>query len=151
MFWPEHKCKQCGECCRKKLLVGKEKVILNIYCAALDLDTKKCMMYPWRHTASGRAMRGGHACLKIWQMLWRGVCPRSCAYVKWYHRAWVFDPAQLRFVTPAEWATFLAQAANLRRIIKEFVEKKMVIEKTFKENWAEQVFKEGGEEDANQD
>jgi uncharacterized cysteine cluster protein YcgN (CxxCxxCC family) len=115
----ESTCNQCGECCRLKVKVGDRKVLLNIYCPALDLDTKTCMMYDWRHTERGKELRGGSECATMMLGLWRGLFPSTCAYVKRLHPTHDYDESKLGLVPWAIWADTLARVSRMRKRIKE--------------------------------
>ena len=117
----ESPCNQCGECCRIKVQAYGRKIALNIYCPALDLDTKRCMMYEWRHTAKGRALRGGSRCHRTWYGLWLGLFPKSCAYRRWWHRGWVYDKSKLGLVPWRVWADTLVVTSRMRKRIKDAV------------------------------
>ena len=114
------RCHRCAECCRIGVLISGRKRRLDLYCPALDLDTKRCMMYDWRHTAKGKAMRGGSECAKTWSGVWRGLFPRGCGYVRWYHPAWDTSVTKVGVLPLQIWSDTLASTSRLRAKIKEY-------------------------------
>lgn len=142
IFYRDHKCQRCGECCRLKAMVGGEKVILNIYCPGLDLESKECMMYEWRQTKWGKKLRGGRECAKVWSGIWRGLYPSTCAYTRWYHPVLDYDEGMLGLVPMDQWSRLLAQTTALRKVVKLAAEYKAAA-KMFAENSGSR--KEGAE------
>ena len=115
-------CHQCGECCRLKWTDGRRNVILNIWCPCYDPATRRCLVYSWRHTEQAKALRGGRECATTRWGVWRGLFPKGCAYVKWYHPHSEYDPSRIGLVPLGQWSAILARVAVLRRMVEELVQ-----------------------------
>ena len=122
MLYPEQKCHRCGECCRLKVKIGKRRVVLNLYCPAMDVSSKACMIYDWRHRKRARELRGGRDCVSVWKGLWRGLYPKSCAYVRWYHPHSEYEQKKTGLISWKAFADILASTNAMRRRIKQACE-----------------------------
>ena len=121
LLCPESRCRGCADCCRVKVVSGDRIVATNLYCPGLDLETRRCMMYGWRHTELGERLRGGFDCVGAWKGVWGGWYPRHCAYVRWYHPVKCgYDGDRLGWVvSDGLWADLFALTTRLRKRVKE--------------------------------
>ena len=70
----KRKCKACGECCAF-LIDTREK----IYCPALDLETRRCMIFDRRMELSADLC--GFQCGRIDRQIARREAPEGCALI----------------------------------------------------------------------
>ena len=77
----ESLCRKCSECCRVRIIWNGQGVLLDIYCPALNQETKLCRIYPWRHDNLAFVLMGGHPCLSTDQALSLRYLPDDCPYV----------------------------------------------------------------------
>lgn len=71
----EEKCRRCGRCCYEKIEYEGDVIYTDIPCEYLDLQTRRCAVYPHRHQA-----RPGCAPLTD-ATLRQGILPADCPYV----------------------------------------------------------------------
>lgn len=70
----DSKCKKCGRCCARKVIVGDRVFYTAHYCPYLDLETKLCTVYERRHEINPH-------CLTVEEGIRLGVFPADCPYV----------------------------------------------------------------------
>jgi len=71
----EARCRRCGRCCYKKIIIGQTVFYTPFPCRFLDVETKLCSVYDRR-----RSMNPG--CLTVPEGIARGVFPADCPYVQ---------------------------------------------------------------------
>ena len=71
----EAKCRRCGRCCYKKIIVLDTVFYTPFPCRFLDIETRLCTVYERRHEANP-------GCLSVEAGIERGVFPADCPYVE---------------------------------------------------------------------
>ena len=119
----EDKCRRCGECCRIKLdIPGHGRIIMDMYCPCLDLETKECLVYDTRNDADVSTLRES-PCLPIEAALLMSEAPCTCAYAKVGCSNPCYDEARVELVSPEirmYWKIWLAiKRWRIRRYMKK--------------------------------
>jgi uncharacterized cysteine cluster protein YcgN (CxxCxxCC family) len=76
----EEVCNNCGNCCRLKAMLNGEVYVADDYCPGLNLVTKRCRVYGFRHSRVARWLTG-QVCQSIEQSLANGTQPQTCMYI----------------------------------------------------------------------
>ena len=118
----EARCRRCGSCCRESGIIDSgERIILDIYCPALDPETRLCMIYEHRHTKSAWHLRGDRPCLAVWIGMKLGTYPGDCVYAEEGYQGAVYDPSRLSMAPKRLYEEMKASKAILRQRIREVV------------------------------
>ena len=70
----EARCRRCGRCCARKIVVGNAVFYTPYYCPHLDPETKLCTVYERRRELNPH-------CLTVEEGIELGVFPADCPYV----------------------------------------------------------------------
>lgn len=116
----ESLCRKCGECCR--LLVGfKEQVIsLDIWCPAIDMETKRCRIYDRRHELLPEFT--GRQCGTAVEAREAGVLPSFCAYAEDGYRNVNFDAAKVAELPTSAYKRIVDETKAERKKIDRFLQ-----------------------------
>ena len=68
------KCRKCGRCCARKIVVEDKVFYTEYYCPYLDRETKLCTVYDRRHEINPH-------CLTVEEGIKVGVFPADCPFV----------------------------------------------------------------------
>lgn len=71
----DEKCKKCGRCCYRKMIINNVIVFTNSYCKYYNPDTKLCKDYNNRFNL-------GVSCLCIDEAIKNKALPSDCPYVE---------------------------------------------------------------------
>lgn len=89
----EDLCRKCGECCREKIVDNGHVIPTDIFCPALDPETKRCRIYQKRLTLLKELT--GRPCLTITEAIKTGTAPTNCAYASIAYQGIRYDPGAL--------------------------------------------------------
>ena len=123
----EAKCRRCGECCRVKVEVNGKVVGLGLFCPALDMETRTCRIYDWRHSELAERLIG-FRCAEVSRMIAARLCPTDCAYAYDDYVGCDYDGEGDRIADPYGILQEKISIAKRRQAIDEYLERQDQLE-----------------------
>lgn len=114
-------CRRCGECCREKVIINGRAILTDIYCPALDVETKVCRIYPQRLILLEKLT--GRRCVLIATAFTKQEAPSHCSYSLPAYSGLVFDRALLEQIPPNYYAELVKTVAEDRKKIDAWLQK----------------------------